>query len=1823
MKSRYVFFQIFLIAQLFTFSQTSLTFEAYDRFGQKYALEELNTQNDRPIGGLTNIHSIPTQTCNAGYFNLYFASGSYFDGNSSAQQVLCQLFLDLSNFLPSPSTSNGTKVNIYCTNTPSAATNALGAATGFYVFPAGANSANQGILDNQIYKTIISGIDSYSALPTSFQNATNFYHGMVQVNPNPPSGTWNLNMAITNLSSGQYDLYSVMLHEASHALGFESLINSNGNSVFGATDNYFSRYDQFLQDYNGNPLISSSTASTCPNSNITFASTLSVIASSTSGCVTDVSTCSVAAKYVSPSVNVKVYTPNCFESGSSLSHFEDMCTIQSTLGCATSVNSSTNNNLYYVLANSVGTGSCYVKRYLRPDEKNVFCDIGYSVNSTYGGTLVAGSSYTYTGACNGPGVWGMHDGLSNAAYSYTAILSATNAIGIQTAAIISNDSPNTASISCISIIYGSATASLSASGASLDITSTAPGLVVIRYLPESSSNKFGSPTYIYAYFLPAYCSPANPCDLVQNGGFENNVGGIGCGWMFPNSNISLLQPWLSCWEAESGTPDYYSRNCTLTAQSSTSFNLGTNVLSTTLDSYNGSPNNAIIGLGTALNGPNSESMKTILSSPLIPNQSYQLEFWVYNPSTPIPGGFSVMPIVLSIKTMPSITFIGTQTILANFTVQTSAAWQHISQLITFTAGINHNALSISFNNTLTGSLNALGSTPANLYCFLDDLSIKTAPTPTFSIPNANSCGSPVLNNLAQYASAVNGTFTGVGVTTSSSGTVYNFNAQGTLTSGAYPIGFTYTTSAGCTNTIWESVVISTPPNISVNGPTLVCSNASSLTTTLSASSTCTSCAGSAYFWQPGYIVGTNATFSLSANSVYTVCVMAGSCLATQTVAVNISTSCCSNSITPFIGSTLSSTLNGTYAINNDVLIPSGSSAMLVGNYLIAPDVKIYIDNSALLQIKGAHLYACEDMWNGIQVLNGGKLIAQSGSLDNLIEDAITAIDLSNNTTSTVTPILTLDHTVFNKNYIDINVLNYKRSSATYSSVLSIKNCVFTCRNLTFTNNAWPQAGFTSTSTAVSADLRFETASTSGLASPYLSQNNFTITNLKNPYSNRSSRTAIQLEEVGLTGTNVFYGVIIGDISANDLFNLFDAHDIYVHATNTNMKLQNNVFQNTNDAAILLPGQLSKSPTSAILANVTNAMNTNLDLTAATFQTGNRFWNCHRSIEGYNTYRFNIEKGLFRSQQSTANINSSDVGRLGISLRTNRFQYYLKSNEFTNIANCINIPIVAGNFTSQASSTLTQYGIYAANITLEQNTISIGSGTGNYINNAIALSVVNQANWAIAPDYTASTANRIGIKIENNLLQDVYRGIRLQGVTNFTTNVSSNTISVVADNVFNTTQHGIELSQSLSGNNVWGQFKIDKNSLTGAGVNTGSANPTSLVYCSMNTGLAAPNVICNSVSESYQGFVFSGMNTPSTNITGTRWFGNSMENLTRGMVLTNTGVIGQQGVANNGMGNFWYGSWPGAGASYGIWTYTSVAANSPLWVTGTTTPVFPPYLSGNPFNTSYGFTTTPIQTTTINAGYSCTDPSAIVISGGNSIDYASDEHEYIVKTGLYRFLHINDSVMEASSELESFYDDLSGSSIDNFMLVEGYLFEGNFSAARSTLNNITPENQVETNYKNFYILYVNYEENLIEEELFSNSDSTDLGDLCFLCPEVNGSCVIQARSLYNAIYNLCSVFPDCEESSGERKALILKNQDNIYSHLEVHPNPTDNKITIFSSSGILSIEILDITGRRIAFFSVENLPERLTLNTELSNGMYFVRVINGVKKQKSNKLIIAK
>lgn len=836
-----------------------------DSYGNVYKLSDLLIPN---TSGSSSRLSAPPFSCSNSIFNLYFETGCGMDNMADPTQdarraLVCKFFEDLSNFLTtssSPLVVSGNKVNIWVrniNNVGSIPSNVLGVASSFYNLPI--SSYAGGIVDGEIWKTIHSGVDSYTnvAAPIQATNQTpaigpTFYHGMIAFKFTGVN--WNTDLSQV-ASSTQYDLYSVMLHEMAHALGFNSLLDQNGESeLSNYLWRYYTRYDTFLTTNDTNSFLIRPANTSLPMYNNTFntAVSQSVLRPNCTlsnninpnGSI-DETLCNDALKYKS-SINVPIYTPVCFERGSSYSHFEDEL--------YPTCNAPYGDNQYFVMSNASGMG--VTKRYFKPTEKTVLCDIGYHTDSTFGTTSTVSGYFDYGSGsdCQGIIVAGINDGISpNGSFSFEGV--ANSNISISGSLLLANDI-NAVGFEGLSDFFSTGTLNGSYTPVSGNATTTlqykssSPGVHLLRYVPIGADGSRGNITYVYVFVFPTATScTVNTCNLVVNGGFEQYsslpvYGGQvsnACGWNATN----MASP--DYFHASSPTPNL-SVPCNMAGIQTSNNGQGSG--------YVGMSNRTEVLTGYKFN----ESIYSRLSSPLAPNTTYQLSFDVslaegyssfkdklqaYLSVTPVSAANTGdIPISNPSMLFTSPTFSGNyngwDTITFTFTTTTGGE-QYI-----YLGGLKDIQIAAATPAPVDPSCtytNMSGSGVQNYrlaYYYLDNVKLYPLNGASLNLPTSV-CDGNSLTNLATYLSSVptDGEFSGPGVSLNSG--VYSFDPT-IAGSGEQTITYTYSNNLGCEMTLTGI--------INVNG----CNADLKITKTISNN-------------QPS--VGQNVTFTLTATNLST------------------------------------------------------------------------------------------------------------------------------------------------------------------------------------------------------------------------------------------------------------------------------------------------------------------------------------------------------------------------------------------------------------------------------------------------------------------------------------------------------------------------------------------------------------------------------------------------------------------------------------------------------------------------------------------------------------------------------------------------------------------------------------------------------------------------------------------------------------------------------------------------------------------------------------------------------------------------------------------
>lgn len=303
-----------------------------DRFGNAYSLEEMLWQQSK---GQMN--------CSAGIFQMNFI------GNFPADEeaTICQAFQDLSVLVAGSST---VQVPINIVQEPMSYggvnNNVLATGSDFFV-------GQCGLLNSSVLQLIRTGENN---LPVGV--GAGVVH--VKINPSPTTTWFSLQDEQTApINNTQYDLYSVVMHEALHILGFASRIGLNGNSISGT--NLYSDWDRFLTAgiTSVRLLLPNSSSGTCCNEYSFNTAGFPNMPQPLSG------GCGINAQFtegtnnVAPVNSVGVNPMNNGEIANKLSHLDTSCGTEN-----------------YVMHPGIAAG--VTRRTVTAAERQILCQLGYN-----------------------------------------------------------------------------------------------------------------------------------------------------------------------------------------------------------------------------------------------------------------------------------------------------------------------------------------------------------------------------------------------------------------------------------------------------------------------------------------------------------------------------------------------------------------------------------------------------------------------------------------------------------------------------------------------------------------------------------------------------------------------------------------------------------------------------------------------------------------------------------------------------------------------------------------------------------------------------------------------------------------------------------------------------------------------------------------------------------------------------------------------------------------------------------------------------------------------------------------------------------------------------------------------------------------------------------------------------------------------------------------------------------------------------------------------------------------------------------------------------
>jgi hypothetical protein len=565
---------------------------------------------------------------NSGIFNVYFWEvennpGTGFDDatlGAARRDAVCRAFTDLSLMLQpaddpyelQPNTQPFVNVTMLGSGLPDGALAAAQVWHNTIALPDDddsplnnitVSSQRQGVLDGEVWRTINGGRDSWEAYEMAENSRANYEHGRIRVNFN---NTFHLDQSTTIMNG--YDFYRVILHEGFHLLGFYSHATSTGNSYYQTfpdpikRSNYFSRFDLFLNNGVQSLIIDPNACNWSSNTNS----------------ISTTTPCGVFFEGGWTSLAQPIFSPSGWMQESSLSHLDNSCGGGDFL-----MHWSTPANVRLIPSQT---------------EANILCDIGYHTSTQFGDSGSGwDEAYTNLTAC-GTRLAGVDDIYEDVpSKRFYAMVQGTSRT---MSTFLNNDEDESTTngipefFDCLSIVEGGGSFTLlSNTSFSYLPDPDFVGWAILRYVPRNDAeDRIGNFTYIYIEVRPKDSCTDQLCNIVNGGDFEHlsmstveNASYHNWRTGYANSpDLVVYDSTSGSWVSERNFGGAWPWVNFYSCPSSTV------VLPT---SHDGTPANnkymALVGGASGNPAGGGENVMFELCSPLLPGQTYTLEYWIY------------------------------------------------------------------------------------------------------------------------------------------------------------------------------------------------------------------------------------------------------------------------------------------------------------------------------------------------------------------------------------------------------------------------------------------------------------------------------------------------------------------------------------------------------------------------------------------------------------------------------------------------------------------------------------------------------------------------------------------------------------------------------------------------------------------------------------------------------------------------------------------------------------------------------------------------------------------------------------------------------------------------------------------------------------------------------------------------------------------------------------------------------------------------------------------------------------------------------------------
>jgi hypothetical protein len=751
---------------------------------------------------------------------------------------------------------------------------------------------------------------------------------------------------------------------------------------------------------------------------------------------------------------------------------------------------------------------------------------------------------------------------------------------------------------------------------------------------------------------------------------------------------------------------------------------------------------------------------------------------------------------------------------------------------------------------------------------------------------------------------------------------------------------------------------------------------------------------------------------------------------------------------------------------------------------------------------------------------------------------------------------------FNKNNMGIVI----KAAKSPSSAVTIRNNLFTCSSI-------PKTGSVP---YIPATANLANATILGA---------YPSVNMTAPYNTLKSYCGVYManaSHIGKPNSAITIGA-----NTNGSENVFDKMQYGAFEYVSNMVFQNNVFQNikstiaptaggSNNAAVLVFGPLfGGGPYYTQIGGSTTAFK-------------NTFKDNDYGVSNILQSALLVENNRFENQ----------VTGIYVSVNNNGSAVSVGHNKFVN--NKIGI-----NFDQNSN----------IDATILENWMDNTSAQGTYADN-FAIRCTESVP-------TTNPATNAKYYINNNYINGYYNGITTK--LTYQSTITDNEVHMRPDITAYHFQSGIWIEAS------------NTNLVTKNLVDMPSSNPLQWwQYGIFTAGSTTPKIRCNNINYLGVGIIANGLNytTPGDGING-----NSMSNNGYGFWLNAQGEIGDQYTTNTSTSAD--NSWTNCGTEtfanqgcnnfnggLGAKFYTRSTANYSI-LNPTRYDLSVPLLSGIvASNIASGACYNSLSTPTLNLRASGNNDKKLLIQNADEIANGSivfaDNNEslkQIARKQLYSNLALQQIDQNISPDINTFANNCKQNELNKFFLVDSLINTGDSSKLNlaTVINNSinTTNSDVDATQQQFNTLYINYLKN---NRKAKSSDVVDFENIAWLCPNINGHAVYQARSV---LFNITKqqYVNGCEKGDANSSHRFASSViSNTTSSVKLFPNPSNGNMTLQTDDDLnYTITVYNLLGEIVFESSVSN-KQSINLNN-LSSATYIVHILNNGNLVKTERISI--